>query len=107
MQFCAHPTDSLQPITITLDNTQSDGAVGWQATIEDDVPQTSTPWATAAPASGVVPAGQTTTFQLTPDSSICAQLFTTLSTVNLHAQVSLTSGGSGVYNFTETVGLVG
>src|SRR5262249_43630983 len=54
-QTCPFFASTLDPLTITLDNSQSNVAMGWQVSITDRVPQTSTTWATATPTSGEVP----------------------------------------------------
>ena len=69
-QQCA-ADGTVQPLTVTLDNTGSTLDEGWSVTIGDTVPNTTLVWATANPAAGTVPAGTTSSFDLVPSGRLC------------------------------------
>lgn len=85
---------------LTLDNTKSASAVGWSISL-DMLGTTGNPWATAYPAQGTLAAGKTSSVTLNPNGLICMVGGGTTQT--FHAIVSLTSGGTGKWTFTETV----
>ncbi|HEX9056857.1 MAG TPA: hypothetical protein VF818_04930 [Ktedonobacterales bacterium] len=91
----------LPPLTITIDNTQSTVGVAWSLTIPDVVLATKAPWATANQMSGILPAGQFTSFTLTPapgTSGVCSERQTT----TYHAQVNIWNSSSFVISDAVT-----
>ncbi len=94
------------PVTITLDNTGSNVDIGWKVTMRETFFQTTTPWATVDQSQGTVSAGKTAQIKLTPNPSTCT--YSSPGGMPWHADVSLTSGGSGTQTFTYTIaGLIG
>jgi hypothetical protein len=89
-------------VTVTLDNTGSNVDVVWSVKMREIFPQTTTPWATVNQSQGMVPAGQTAQITITPDVSVCRESAYPPGTP-WYADVTLTSGGSGVYTFTYTI----
>jgi hypothetical protein len=79
ISFTVLPTETKQqcvdglapPFELLLDNTASNVAVKWSAVIEDVVPGTKDPWATASPAAGEVGAGQISKMVVAPLESVC------------------------------------
>jgi hypothetical protein len=105
VQFVVSPLDTTQTcnavpaFTVTLDNTQSNVAVDWSVRAIENAPGATTPWASADPSTGTVPAGGTASFVMTPD----AQHVCTLQTQQIyHAQIDLTSG-SGSITVSDTI----
>ena len=106
---CPSKGYSVGPITLTLDNTGSNTAVGWQISARESPNQgPSVPWATFSAVSGTVAAGGTATviiYPYTDDSdgptlTLCNQ---TTGLADYHADLTLTSGGSGSFTFTYTI----
>jgi len=97
-------TQTPPPVTITLDNTGSNVDVGWKVTMRETIPRTTTPWATVDQSQGTVSAGKTAQIKLTPNPSTCT--YSSLNGTPWHADVSLTSGGSGTQTFTYTIASV-
>jgi len=88
-------------VTVTLDNTGSNVDVAWSVKMREVFPPT-TPWAAVNQSQGTVAAGRTAQITITPDVSICRESVYPPGTP-WHADVSLTSGGSGAYTFTYTI----
>ncbi len=88
-------------VAITLDNMGSNVDVGWKVTMRETIPSTTTHWATVDLSQGTVSAGKTSQITLTPNPRTCAY------SASWHADVSLTSGGSGTQTFTYTTATIG
>jgi hypothetical protein len=90
--------------TITLDNRGSNVAVGWQATMRETVGN-GQPWASTGPSQGpnqnMIPAGKTAQLTITPDAGVCSSV--PPAGTAFHADITLTSGGTGTYTFTYTM----
>ncbi|HLZ24076.1 MAG TPA: hypothetical protein VKQ30_18335 [Ktedonobacterales bacterium] len=100
----------LQPITVTLDNTQSNVPVTWQVSSIDPVtpPGTPTPtsgemWASVSPSTGTVAAGPggTATVTITPTSDIC-NVYLPQGTTNTY-NVIVTYGNNQSITVTDTI----
>jgi hypothetical protein len=98
-------------LVLTLDNTGSNVAVGWQITARE-APDRLNPnpnnikWAYFDAVGGSVPAGKTAQVTIKPyywsdSDNLC--WWTSPSDVPYHAVVTLTSGGAGTFTFTYTV----
>ncbi|MBA3824390.1 MAG: hypothetical protein H0X24_10915 [Ktedonobacterales bacterium] len=83
---------------LTLDNTGSQVDVGWKVTITEKAPD-GNPWATPSLTSGTVPANNSQALTLTLEPSLCRIQTQTV----YHATITLTSGGTGNFVFTETI----
>jgi hypothetical protein len=107
---CTKQGTYVPSITLTLNNTGSNVAVGWQITARE-APDLLNPnpnnirWAYFNLAGGTVPAGSTAQVTITPyywSSSDNLCIWT--DSFYYHADVTLTSGGSGVFTFTYFIG---
>lgn len=96
---CGHGTLPAQKIT--LDNSGSTVAAPWTVTIRETIPGATRLWAKASKSTGSVAAGQTDTFQLTPDGSLCKTVPRTGATY--HADITLGGGLAGRYTVTATI----
>ena len=70
-QNCLLPSTVLSPITVTLDNSASNVAVSWTASISETVGTSGVIWASASPSSGTIGAGKIVQVVVTPDSKLC------------------------------------
>ncbi len=86
-----------------LDNTQSTGAVSWQATaVETD--GSGALWAVITPASGPIAAGGTQTITVSPDPALPGELCRSSPPPNGKAwHVTIVVAGVGTYAYTYTV----
>lgn len=71
-QSCQFSSTVLTPTKLTLDNTGSNVAVTWTATVSDKIGTSGVIWAGIAPSSGSIPAGQSIQITVTPASNICS-----------------------------------
>jgi hypothetical protein len=71
-QTCQSSFTVLPAITVTLDNTGSNVSVDWKVSISETIGKSGVVWASAAPTSGSVAAGQTAQLVITPASAICS-----------------------------------
>lgn len=67
---CSSNYDQQPPFTVTIDNTGSSVTINWTAA-SSDTDTTGAPWAAFDPAAGMVGAGSTTTFTVTPTGHTC------------------------------------
>lgn len=96
---CLNQGPTPAPVTITLDNTASNVAVSWSATVVDKL-GTGSPWAAISPASGDVPAYGQGSVSINPaPRNVCASS----SPSGTPFRVSVAAAGVGTYTFTDTV----
>jgi hypothetical protein len=86
---------------LTLYNNTS-GPVGYQTDIITDMPGTSTPWASASPASGTIPAGNSRQVTVTPNSGLCTDSLLS-GTQPFVLTISAVSGATGTFTVTDSV----
>jgi cytoskeletal protein RodZ len=91
----------LPSFMLTLYNHTS-GPVGYQTDIITDMPGTSTPWASASPASGTIPAGNSRQVTVTPNSSLCTDSLLS-GTQPFVLTISAVSGATGTFTVTDSV----
>jgi hypothetical protein len=96
---CGHGTLSAQKIT--LDNSASTVAATWKVSIRETLPGTTKPWSKPNTSGGTIPAGQTDSFQLTPDGSLCRSVPPGGAT--FHADVAVTGATTQTYTVTATI----
>jgi hypothetical protein len=101
-QACDPQADPLPALTLTLDNTSSNVAVGFKVTNIGNVPGSAEPWATPDQSSGTVAAGAQSKLTLTPAKDLCTQ-FKPGQQTTFSADIVLTSGGSGTTSITDGI----
>jgi hypothetical protein len=92
---------ALPSFTVTLYN-QTGGPVGYQTTIVSTVPGSSTPWASASPASGTIPAGGSQQVVITPNSGLCSDQLLR-GTQSFTLTIAAVSGATGTFTVTDAV----
>jgi hypothetical protein len=98
------PTQGMTPpaVTITLDNTGSNVAVSWSATVVDKI-SSGAPWATVSPAGGTVPAGGQRLVTISPYPSNPSLVCYSSGRTGTPYRVTISATGAGTSTFTETV----
>ena len=91
----------LPSFSITLFNDTS-GPVSFQTSVVTDMPGTGTPWASATPASGSVPAGRNQQVVVTPNSGLCTDQLLQ-GTKPFVLTISAVSGAQGTFTITDSV----
>jgi hypothetical protein len=110
---CTTQGEFAPPVTLTLDNTGSNVAVGWQIAAREHAFGATMPiWATFSQTAGTVPAGGTATVTVYPYNNgsfddLCAVTGKGPPNTDYHADVTLTSGSTGIRTFTYTVNGLG
>jgi hypothetical protein len=99
-QTCQTSGAKLSGMTITLDNTGGQSSVTWQVQITQ-MDARGVIWASGTPLSGTIPAGSTSTLQVTPEKHLCMGF---QSTTSFRATITYqTSTGSGMLYFTDVI----
>ncbi len=82
---------AIAPVNVALDNTGSNLPVSWTLAVRETLGN-KTPWATASPRQGTVPAGQRAALRITPSDSVCA--FASPAGTDYHADFTLAGQAS-------------
>jgi hypothetical protein len=93
-------TAPLNTLNISLSNNGSSVAVDWWVDVQGNTPDGKNQWAAANRPYGTLPAGQSDSFKLTPDPTLCAEL-AGQPPVTYKAVVNY--GGVGSFNITDTI----
>ncbi|HEY7348657.1 MAG TPA: zinc ribbon domain-containing protein [Ktedonobacterales bacterium] len=101
-QICAGAA-ALSPLQVTLDNRSGGASATWQAAITQTDPKGHI-WATASPARGTVPAGQTANVTIRPISTLCQDMQGSAGAITYTVSVKYSeSGQTGSLAVTDTV----
>lgn len=91
-QNCQFSSTILAPTKLTLDNTGSNVAVTWNASISDKIGTSGVTWGGVTPSNGSIPAGQSMQITVIPASSICSLSQSVVPDATYHVVVQYGAG---------------
>jgi hypothetical protein len=100
-QNCQSASTTLPAITLALDNSASNVAVTWTASISETIGGSGTTWASASPTGGSIPAGATEHITIIPASNICTLSQSVVPDATYHVVIQAT--GAPTLTFSDLV----